>query len=142
MSDLRGELENIRNKHGRLTPALVLEEARSSRHPLHARFEWDDGVAGERYRLEQAHDLISEVRVSYSLSTGERRSVRGFHAVRASDVDQYDYEPIEDVLADPFKRKIVLADMQRQIGELVARYEHIGEFWQILKQVSRRKKAS
>ncbi len=142
MSDLRAELTAIREKHKKLTPAVVLKEARNPDHPLHSRFEWDDSVAAERYRLEQARNLISLVRVSYTDSAGETKSVRQYQAVRASDANQYEYEPVEEVLADPFKRKLVMQDMQRQVEELVARYEHLTEFWDVLRKTVRRKRAS
>jgi hypothetical protein len=139
MSDLRAELEAIKAKEGRLTPRLVLETAKDKAHPLHSRFEWDNAVCGERYRLIQAQDLITQVKVTYTTRSGESRSVRGFHAIRATDADEYEYDSGEDVLADPFKRKVVLRDMERQVNELVARFEHFQEFWALMRKVSRRK---
>lgn len=48
---------------GNLTPAAVVEDARSKKSPLHDQFEWDDGEAAHKYRLEQARTLIRSVRV-------------------------------------------------------------------------------
>ncbi len=141
MSDLRAELTAIREQHGKLTPKIVLEEARDPEHPLHNRFEWDDSIAAERYRIDQARTLISLVRVSFTTAEGVEKTVRGFHAVRSVD-DEFEFESIEDVLADPFKRKVVVQEMQRQVAELVSRYENFNEFWVVLRKVSRRKKAS
>jgi hypothetical protein len=140
MSDLRAELEAIKSKHGRLTPRLVLQEARKPSHPLHARFEWSDAVAAERYRLDQARELISAVRVSYISPSGETRSIRAFHALRASD-DEFIYEDVETIAGDPFKRKLLVNEMKRDIAEMVARYETLQEFWAELRKL-RRKKAS
>ncbi len=52
------EIRAIYERHGRLTPALVVDEARDEIHPLHGHFEWDDTVAGEEYRRVQASRLI------------------------------------------------------------------------------------
>jgi hypothetical protein len=41
-----------------LSPELVLDAARDEDHPLHASFEWDDSVAAEKYREEQAGRMI------------------------------------------------------------------------------------
>lgn len=142
MSDLRAELVAIREERGKLTPVIVLEEARDPEHPLHSRFEWDDSVAAEKYRLTQARVLISLVRSAFISSSGEERTVREFHAVRAADADEYAYEPIEEVLADPFKRKLVMQEMQRQVAELVARYESFNEFWEVLRKTVRRRSAA
>jgi hypothetical protein len=48
---------------GRLTPNAVVASARSENHPLHPHFEWDDHVAAEAYRLDQARNIIRMVRV-------------------------------------------------------------------------------
>jgi len=42
----------------RLEPNALIEEARDEDHPHHHKFEWDDSVAGHRYRLEQARQII------------------------------------------------------------------------------------
>jgi hypothetical protein len=53
------ELRRIAKQHGGLLqPKEVVNEARSSKSPLHDRFEWDDSIAAEEYRLEQARQLI------------------------------------------------------------------------------------
>ena len=54
----RDALRDICEERGRLTPEVVVEEARPTGHPLHHRFEWDDEAAGSAWRWHQAHDLI------------------------------------------------------------------------------------
>jgi hypothetical protein len=41
-----------------LTPQNVLDLARNEKTELHRAFEWDDAIAGEKYRLTQARHLI------------------------------------------------------------------------------------
>lgn len=126
--NLRDQLLAIREKHGRLDPKLVIEEARDEAHPLHSRFEWDDSVAGEAWRRSQAHDLIRSVRLVYREATEQEaaRSVRAFHAVRRED--GHAYEPAEEVIEDPFTRRLVLADMEREWKALRRRYDAFAEF--------------
>lgn len=53
-------LLNIYKKnHKQLTAHAVVEEARKKQHPLHPCFEWNDSVAGEKYRLHQARNIIN-----------------------------------------------------------------------------------
>lgn len=47
-----------------LTPQVVVEEARDVSHPWHPEFTWDNTVAAERYRLDQARSLIARVRIT------------------------------------------------------------------------------
>lgn len=133
MSNLRDALQTIYDSHGKLTPSLVVEEAREESHPLHNRFEWDNKVAGEAYRRQQAHELIRSVRVVYREATDkdEARSVRAFHAVRSED--DYVYEPAEKVAGDPLLQKIVLRDMEREWRQLVRRYGQFEEFLKLVR---------
>lgn len=48
---------------GVLTPDAVVNDAKSAKSPLHRYFEWDDKKAADRYRLEQARELIRSVKV-------------------------------------------------------------------------------
>ena len=52
------ELGKLRDKHGEVTPAIIVAAAKRPSHPLHEMFEWDDTVAAERWRLNQAHHLL------------------------------------------------------------------------------------
>jgi len=57
---------------GKLTPDLVVQDAEDADSPLHELFEWDDGVAGHKYRLDQARQVITSVRVVRSIRDGGR----------------------------------------------------------------------
>ena len=75
-----------RNK-GRITPEEVVEAATDESSPLHDFFEWDDGIAGHRFRLEQARTLIRSVTVTIKTETV---SVSTVAYVRDPSVDSRD----------------------------------------------------
>lgn len=127
MSGVRDHLEAIREKHGYLTPNLVVEEATPKAHPLHGRFEWDNRLAGAAWRREQAHQLIRSVRVAY-LTDERPKNVRAYLAVPRPDSLRPSYEPTETVMADEFTRRIVLTQMEREWRTLQARYGDLVEF--------------
>lgn len=57
-------LEAISAEHlGHLRPGDVVEAARNPKSALHSHFTWDDKVAAEAYRMEEARALIRLVRV-------------------------------------------------------------------------------
>lgn len=127
---LRDHLQAIYDERGELTPALVVDMARDDRHPLHARFEWNNTLAAEGYRRQQAHALIKSVRVAYtSTRTGESRTVRAFHAVKKPETNKYTYEPTAVVLQDPMIGRLVLAEMRRDWEAFKRRYEEFEAFW-------------
>lgn len=56
------ELERIyKEQGGQLTPNALVTSARAEDSPLHSYFEWDDSIAGEKYREWQARQLIRVV---------------------------------------------------------------------------------
>jgi hypothetical protein len=55
-------LENL-NAEGKGTAADIVDAARPDDAPLHRYFEWDDGVAAERYRETQARHMARRERL-------------------------------------------------------------------------------
>lgn len=126
MSDLRQILLDIRAEHGRLTPQIVLDVARAPEHPLHSRFEWDDAVAAEKWRREQAHDLIQSVKISYAAPNGTRSELRAFHAVRSEQGHVYD--PTEEIVQDEIATRILLKQMEQDWRSLKNRWSGFKQF--------------
>lgn len=131
MSDLRSGLQRIYDDRGKLTPVDVLDAATPEDHPLHAHFEWDDSIAGHKYRLVQAQDLIQSVRIVYRKPTGEESSIRAWTSVRRETGHRY--EPTEQIPNDDIATKIVLADMRREWEAFKRRYQHYDEFFKMIK---------
>lgn len=131
----RDELLSIRDANGGvLTPEIVVDVARNPEHPLHSRFEWDDSVAAERYRRDQAHVLIQKAKVAFQPQgeAGPPRLARAFVAIRAADGHVYD--PVEEVAQDPLRRKMALADMEREWKALRRKYEEFAEFLDMIRR--------
>lgn len=129
--NLRDQLLTIRAERGTLTPQSVLDTARPKGHPLHDRFEWDNRIAGEAYRRDQAHRLIQSVRVSYIDKNNEQRTTRAFVAI-PSDSPQPTYEMTETVATDPVLHQMMVAQLEREWRQLSARYGHLTEFMELV----------
>lgn len=54
-------LHSIQRDAGKLESREVLERARDAESPLHPCFTWDDGIAAEAYRLDQARSLVKSI---------------------------------------------------------------------------------
>jgi hypothetical protein len=126
---LRDHLQAIYDTHGKLTPAIVVAEASDPAHPLHGKFEWDDSVAGQRYREQQAGGLIRKVRivVREATETEPEHTVRGFHSTLDEDHKPV-YRPLEEIASNPLAREMLLREMRRDIIALKRRYEGVSEF--------------
>lgn len=135
MSDLRSELTAIYRKRGELTPQSVVDEARPEGAPLHSRFEWNDEVAGEKYRIVQAQQLIRAVKIEYTDSAGEKKRVRGFFPIRdvEENPEKIGYSPTEDIVQDDMCLKILMRQLERDIADLKRKYGHLAEFAKIMR---------
>jgi len=126
---LRDELRTIYDTNGRLTAELVVTSAKPASHPLHDQFEWNDKIAGPKYRLVQAERLIRRAKVVYVESeTEEPRTVRSWHALHADG----HYQPVEEVATDPELTDLLLRQMARDWQTLRRRYGHMAEFIELV----------
>ncbi len=132
-------LTGIYKQHGDLSAPLVVEEARDPASPIHDRFEWDDGVAAENYRLVQAAHLIRSVKVSVTRPDGVKLPTRIRAFMHTGDFEAEDaigaipsYVPREMIDQDPAMQKVVLARMKREWRELERRWGDYKEFWDIV----------
>lgn len=61
-TDTYHALEKIRAENGgKLETQEVVNEARKGNPALHDKFTWDDSIAGEKWRLQEARELIRAV---------------------------------------------------------------------------------
>lgn len=147
-------LEKIRVDRKTLTAELVLEDARRSRSPLHGFFEWDDGVAAERYRLSQAGHLIRSVVVTFE-SDGEQappkqvqlsgvpaapvtppRAVRAFLPITGGDGDS-SYVPTSEAMQDADMRKQVLARAHSELDSVSRKWRELRELSEVFGALDR-----
>jgi len=109
------ELEKIAVKNlGTITPTIVVDEAKNSAHPLHGHFEWNDKVAGHRFRLNQARSMI--IAQKFTCQLKEANENKAVIEVTKKNVRKYlpDHEgqerflPRAEVLSEEEHRKIIV----------------------------------
>lgn len=120
------ELQTIWDTRGRLEPADVVEVARNPKNPLHKRFTWDDTEAARLHRLNEASALIRSVHITVRTVHGSGR-VRAFVSPRGASDDRY--LPVKEAGANRELSALVLQQMRRDIENLVRKYAHLAEFW-------------
>jgi hypothetical protein len=137
---IEAELLRIWDERGQLSAPIVVQEAAPAASPLHAQFEWDDSVAGEKYRLRQAGDLIRSHKVTITRvraeGTVEDHHIRQWMPERLAVPESGtpgNYVPVDTVTAPG--QVVLLQKMQRDIQSLRRRYEHLQEFWDEIGQL-------
>jgi hypothetical protein len=109
-------------KGGLLKPLDVVEAARPETHPLHKHFEWDDSVAAERFRIEQARTLLQRVYVKMETPDGKGRMAQVFVSL-TTDRDEGGYRTMVDVLSDADMRNQLIRDALGDMQSFTDRYK-------------------
>ncbi|MBS4059691.1 MAG: hypothetical protein KG029_04780 [Bacteroidetes bacterium] len=81
-----------------IKPDIVVEKAKESDNPLHPLFEWNDSIAGHKYRLGQASEIIRAV-VIVEHEKPEFINQNAF--VKVQEVKTY--KPIDTITTDDFE---------------------------------------
>ena len=111
------ELDRIADKHeGKLKAAYVIEEAISPRHVLHKHFEWNNAVAADQYRLDQARALIRVVR---QLVDDKPVPVRSFMSI--TDSKGRSYRKVTEVITDQRLQLLALEQADRDFASWAQR---------------------
>ena len=103
-----------------LKAVQIVDAARDEKSPLHAEFEWDDGVAAELHRLTQARLLVRCIYVETTDTDGEDVITRAFVSVQSHD--RKAYTPVEIVMTQPDMRKQVIEEACEQLRQWRAKY--------------------
>lgn len=108
---------------GNLSAKSLLDVSRPIDAPLHSEFEWNDSVAAEKYREDQARCIIRHLVVRMDESTDE--PVRSFFKIEQTERESY--TSVETIMT----RKDLRAELLKQaVNELEAfqrKYNTISE---------------
>lgn len=122
------ELEQIRGENdGLLPPRAVVEFARDPLTALHGEFTWDDAVAAEERRLDQARRLI-RVMVTIEHIADKDRRVRAFVSVMDDRrMAGGGYRSTVEVMQDDERRERMLATALMELRAFKRRYSVLQE---------------
>lgn len=147
-ADIVGKkLEQIEAETGSVSKEALLEASRSEKSETHDLFEWNDGVAAEKYRLRQAQDVIANIAVEVISHENKTEKVgvefiepneiavpsrpqmqRAFvNTLPSAPFSQSRFESIDKALDDSEKRTIVLKNAIREARMYKDKYIRLTE---------------
>lgn len=133
-------LEQIRLTHGgKLTPELVVRDAKPKKSPLHKAFEWDDTKAAANYRIVQAGDLIRAI-IVVTDEAPDATPVRAF--VHVED-DERHYTSVQHAMSDKELRAQVVNRALLELTQWEQRYKdlkELAEVFAVIRKVKRKKR--
>lgn len=107
----------------KLTPANLVDVSRSADAPLHDEFEWDDAIAGEKYRESQAQYLIRVITIEPEKKESE--PIRAFVSIRQDDERRY--IDTQYAMSIPETRESVLMDAIRELNAFRRKFNALNE---------------
>jgi hypothetical protein len=111
------EVEEVQKNYG-LTANNLLKKASKKSSSLYGFFDWDNSSAGDKWRLNQARQLINEIKVIV-----KDKEIYAFENVNVTVEDKKDkkiklslreYKPIIEVMNNDYYRKQII---QRALSE-------------------------
>lgn len=110
------ELELIKSKES-LNPKNVLKRAKSKKSILHKYFEWDDSVASEKWRIQQARGIVNHV-IEVVVVRGEEVEERAFFSVVVKK-DESAYVTLSEAITIPSYKQQLLGEMETTLENLL-----------------------
>lgn len=114
---------------GKITPHEVLEKAKDESSELHKCFEWNNDVAAEKYRLQQAKAII--INLVYVKKEKEEQPVRCFQITTEKSV----YQPTKQFLVQKDEYQALLARAKAELESFKRRYATLTELEQVFEQI-------
>lgn len=114
---------------GRITPQEVLEKARDKKSELHKCFEWNDSVAAEKYRLQQARAII--VNLVYTPKKEEEQPVRCFQITTETNT----YQPTKQFLVQKDEYQSLLKRAMEELKAFQRKYHTLTELESIFQAI-------
>lgn len=133
------EIEKQREAHGGdLSRRQLHYSAKPTNSPIHQYFEWNDRIAAEIHRDEQAAELMRSVTVIYTGVDGQQRSVRAFSSIRdPKRPSRHVYVRTSDALDQPETRDYILQQILNELHQWRNRWGDITEFAEALNLIDK-----
>lgn len=126
-NDVGKEFKKIEKKNGEVTKSLIVDAARSKDNVMHDLFEWDDKVAGEKYRLNQAGLIMSALIVEKERD--KNYGGRAYVNIESTDelLSKGRYVNYETAMSDDDMRSVVLRNALKELASFREKYKELKE---------------
>lgn len=132
------EFERLEGKFGALTPETVLDESRNVNAVLHPCFEWNDGIAAEKYRIEQAKYMLRNITViieTPAIDDNAPRQIVTRAFVDVSEKPKGKYVQIKTALSQENYRQRILKNALAELRMFQNKYQIYAELTGVCKAI-------
>lgn len=124
--------EELERKEG-LTAKNLVDASRPEDAPLHREFEWDDDIAAEKWREQQARVLIAHLTIRVA-DAEDAPPVRAY--VSLSDATP-NYDSMQVILKDAEKTDALFDKAMKELKAFEFKYKDIERFVSLFAEIHR-----
>lgn len=129
-------IEELDKQYGEVTPQILLDDARPETALLHPLYEWNDGIAAEKYRLSQSRKILSDlvaVQVEQIKNDRLKEPVRAFVSVN-KEKEKASFRPITVAMSNEQTRERVVENALSELNACKRKYDGLIDFCEIVRQ--------
>lgn len=126
-------LEDMHSKGIEVTPEAVVDASRDPKSPTHNEFEWDDTIAAEKYRCEQARLLIGHIRIIREDEPEPEYKERAFVSAPGAN---HVYVPLTNALTNDGYREHLLKQAKGDCEVFLAKYRRLKELAGVVSEMN------
>lgn len=136
-------IEGIMTQKGYVKPSDIIEVAKDPDNLLHKYFEWDNGVAGNKWRESQARRLLATISIEVisPQRDGTVMSTKAFANIKDGEVNEFGknnrYVFIEEVFSKENYKQQMVDSALREIKYWRDRYKEFSQFTPIVKAIDK-----
>ena len=114
------------------TAQQILDKGRDESTELHKCFEWDDGIAAEKYRLHQARSIVRMLVLDRTDEQKENNAPE-IRAFRKTDLSPSSgYKPMVKIVTNDDEYQKMLKIAYAELHSIKLKYQHLEELDYIL----------
>lgn len=126
-ADAQTVAEEILSIGENATPRQIVEKARDASTELHKCFEWDDGIAAEKYRERQASEVVRLLVIKEEAIPEDRPEVRYFFKPKKEE----GYKPTHVIVRKEDEYQRLLAQAWAELQAFKRKYSMLTELQEI-----------
>ena len=126
-------------QNGELTSSSFLDASRPEESPTHNLFEWDDSIAAERYRLQQATVAINsiEVQIINEATATVMPQAAFVNVISKAPSRPGSFAPIEIALSDENMRSTLLLNALNELKSFRRKYNQLSELTDVFLKIKK-----
>lgn len=131
-------IEKLEEKHGKVTPRIILDASKTESAPLHNCFEWDDTKAAEKYRETQATAILRNLTVTVeTVEESTPKTVRAF--VKATE-EKHSYISVISAMSNEKLRESLLQAAFDELRKFQRKYADLQELAEVFAAITKAEK--